>query len=165
MPSTPSGDTWVALTDKPVVVGELYDWVVRPDCGAAVVFSGTVRDHSHGRPNVTSLEYEAYEDQVESRLQAVAGALRLKWPEVARLAIVHRLGVLEVGESSVVVAVSSPHRVTAFDGARFGIDALKCTVPIWKREVWEGGSDWAQQCESVTDLDDLLADLETEAVR
>ncbi len=157
--STPPGDTWVALTEEPLAVGELYEWVVRPDCGAAVVFSGTVRDHSHGRPNVKTLEYEAYEERVEARLQAVADALRGRWPEVRRLALVHRLGVLAVGESSVVVAASSPHRETAFEAARFGIDALKRTVPIWKREEWEGGSDWAQQCESVAELDDVLAGL------
>lgn len=161
VPSTPSGETRVALTAEPLAVGELYDWVVRPDCGAAVVFSGTVRDHSHGRPNVTSLEYEAYEDQVESRLWAVADALRDRWPDVRRVALVHRLGALAVGESSVVVAASSPHRETAFDAARFGIDALKSTVPIWKREVWDGGSDWAQQCEEVAELDDLLDGLDS----
>ncbi len=158
--STPPGDTWVALTEEPLGVGVFYDWVVRPECGAAVVFSGTVRNHSHGRPNVKRLEYEAYEEQVETRLQAVADAVRGRWPEVRRLVLVHRLGVLEVGESSVVAAASSPHRESAFEAARFGIDALKRTVPIWKREEWEGGNDWAQQCESVAELGDLLDELD-----
>jgi molybdopterin synthase catalytic subunit len=139
----PSGDTWVALTDRPLEVGALAAWVVRPDCGAVVLFTGTVRDHAPGRPGVSRLEYEAYTGQVEPRLDAVAGEARRRWPALGRVALVHRTGVLSVGEASVVVAVSAPHRADAFAAARYCIDTLKATVPIWKRETWQGGEDWS----------------------
>jgi len=106
------------------------------------VFCGTVRNHSDGRPGVVSLEYEAYLEQVEPRLMAVASTARARWP-VGRLALIHRVGRLEVGEVSVVVAVSTPHRAESFEAARFCIDTVKESVPIWKRETWSEGSDWA----------------------
>jgi molybdopterin synthase catalytic subunit len=91
---------------------------------------------------VSSLAYEAYEEQVVPKLAAIAADARRRWPVLGRLALLHRVGTLEVGESSVVVVASAPHRPEAFDAARFGIDALKATVPIWKRETWDGGEDW-----------------------
>ena len=118
-------------------------FVVRPDCGASVVFTGLVRDHSEGRPGVTSLAYEAFEEEVTPRLAAIAVAARARWTTVGRLVLLHRTGLLEVGEVSVVVAASAPHRDEAFDAARFCIDTLKATAPIWKREAWEGGEDWS----------------------
>ena len=148
-----SSDTWVALTNDELPVGVMYDWCVRPDCGAVVLFSGTVRDHAEHRTQVTELEYEAYESQVEPRLQAIAGEIRTRWPDVGRIALVHRIGVLGLGESSVIVAVSSPHRPEAFEAARFGIDSLKATTPIWKREVWEGGEDWGLASQDITDVE------------
>jgi molybdopterin synthase catalytic subunit len=111
-------------------------------CGGIVTFCGTVRDHSEGRPGVTSLEYEAYLEQVVPRLGQVAAAARTRWPEIGRLALLHRVGRLEIGEVSVVVVASTPHRSEAFAAAQFCIDTLKHTVPIWKRETWAGGSDW-----------------------
>jgi molybdopterin synthase catalytic subunit len=116
--------------------------VVRPDCGGLVVFSGTARDRSEGRPGVELLEYEAYEEHVVPKLAAVAEEARLRWPEVGRLVLLHRVGVVPVTESAVVVAASAPHRDAAFAAARFGIDTLKRTVPIWKRERWDGGESW-----------------------
>jgi molybdopterin synthase catalytic subunit len=154
MPAVPPPDgidTWVELTDDVLAVGALYDWAVRPDCGAVVLFSGTVRDHAEGRPGVEHLTYEAYEEQCVPRMQAIAGEIRERWPSVVRIALVHRLGRMSVGESTVVVAVSAPHRPDAFDAARFGIDALKASVPIWKHEVWQGGADWATGAQAVTD--------------
>ena len=118
-------------------------WAERPYCGAVVLFTGTVRDHAEGRPGVTALEYEAYEEEVAPRLADIAGEARRRWPALGRVAVLHRVGVLDVGETSVLIAVSAPHRAEAFDAARFCIDTLKTTVPIWKRETWEGGSDWA----------------------
>jgi molybdopterin synthase catalytic subunit len=135
-------DTWIALTEEPLPVDAAYEWAVLPDCGAVVLFSGTVRDHAEGRPGVTSLEYEAYAEQVEPRLQAIADETRQRWPTTGRIALLHRIGKLELRESSVIVVASSPHRGEAFEAARFGIDTLKATVPIWKRETWEGGEDW-----------------------
>ena len=120
-----------------------YEWCVRPDCGAVVLFSGTVRDHAEGRSGVAHLTYEAYEEHVVPRLDAIAAEIRAQWPRTGRIALLHRVGRLELGESSVIVAVSAPHRAEAFEAARFGIDTLKETVPIWKREQHEGGSTWA----------------------
>ena len=86
----------------------------------------------------TASTYEAYEEEVEPRLAAIAAEARTRWPDVGRLVLLHRTGDLGVGESSVVVVASSPHRDTAFEAARFCIDTLKATVPIWKRETWDG---------------------------
>jgi molybdopterin synthase catalytic subunit len=151
----PAGDdTWVALTDQPLPVGAVADWAVRPDCGAVVLFSGTVRDHAEHRTNVTKLAYEAYAEQVEPRLLAIADEARTRWP-VGRLALLHRTGELVLGESSVVVVASSPHRGEAFEAARWCIDTLKATVPIWKRETWEGGEDWGLCAHDVVEVGDL----------
>ena len=138
-----SDDDWVGLTAEPIPVGRAVAWAERPHCGAVVLFTGTVRDHAEGRPGVTALEYEAYEEEVAPRLTDIAGEARRRWPALGRVAVLHRVGVLDVGETSVLIAVSAPHRAEAFDAARFCIDTLKTTVPIWKRETWEGGSDWA----------------------
>lgn len=136
------GEDWLALTEAALPVGAAYDWAVQPGCGAVVVFSGTVRDHAEGRPSVSSLTYEAYEAQVVPRLAAVAAELRRRWPGTGRVVLWHRVGELAVGESSVVVVASAPHRAEAFAAARFGIDAIKASAPIWKLERWEGGQDW-----------------------
>ena len=136
------GDEWFALTTEELPIAAIYEWAVRPDCGAVVLFSGTVRDHAEGRTDVTSLEYEAYEDAVIPSFEKIASETRVRFPDARRIAILHRTGTLELGESSVVVAVSSGHRPVAFDAARFAIDALKESAPIWKKENWSGGSDW-----------------------
>ena len=138
----PSGDDWLALTELPLPVEEALQWAVRPDCGAVVLFSGTVRDHAEGRTGVTSLDYEAFAEQVVPRLAAIVEEARTRWPTVGRLALLHRVGPVELAESSVVVVASAPHRDEAFDAARFCIDTLKATAPIWKKEHWSGGSDW-----------------------
>jgi len=130
-----SGDTWIGLLKTPLPVAQAGDWVVRPDCGAVVVFSGTARDHSPGVEGVTRLDYEAYEEHVETSLAAVAVEARATWPVLGRVVLLHRVGQLAIGESAVVVAVSAPHRQEAFEAARFCIDTLKETAPIWKREV------------------------------
>lgn len=134
-------DTWVALMATPLPVAEAAGWVVRPDCGALVLFSGTARDHAPGRDGVHRLEYEAYEEHVEPALRAVADEARSRWPAVGRIALLHRVGEVPIGESAVVVAASAPHRPEAFEAARFCIDTIKQTVPIWKREAWTGGAD------------------------
>ncbi len=115
-----------------------------------VLFSGTARDHAAGRPDVSLLEYEAYESQVEPRLLDLAAQLRQRWPELGRIVMIHRIGALQVGESAVVVAVSSPHRQAAFEAAAHGIDELKRTVPIWKRERWAGGESWGLEAQHIT---------------
>jgi molybdopterin synthase catalytic subunit len=145
-------DEWLALTSEPLPVDRAAEWVVRPDCGAVVVFAGTVRDHAEGRPGVAELEYEAYAAQVVPRLQAIADAARARWPGLGRMVLWHRTGTLAVTECSVVVAVSAGHRGDAFDGARFCIDTLKRTVPIWKRERWDGGDDWGVDAQDVAEV-------------
>lgn len=136
------GDTFVALDDATLPVAEAADWVVLPSCGAVALFVGTARDHSGDRTGVTELVYEAYDEVALRRMEEVAAETRARWPEVGRVALLHRTGALAVGDAAVVVAVSAPHRAEAFDAARFAIDALKATVPLWKKEVWDGGEAW-----------------------
>ncbi len=148
----PEGDDWVGLGDAPLAVADAMAWAVQPRCGAVVVFAGTVRDHAEGRPNVTALTYEAYDTEVEPRLTTIVAEARRRWPAVGRLALLHRTGCLVVGEASVVVVASAPHRGEAFEAARWCIDTLKTTVPIWKRETWEGGEDWSPCAHSVAEV-------------
>ena len=144
LPQPPAGERdWVALTAEPLPRGVFAEWATTPACGAVVEFIGVVRDHAEGRDGVHSMTYEAYEEQAGRALRGVAAAARLRWPDIERLGLVHRTGAMGLSEASVVVVVSSPHRATAFDAARYCIDTLKETVPIWKQEHWEGGSGWA----------------------
>ncbi len=163
------GDNWLGLTEDRLPVGDLYEWCVRPDCGAVVLFSGTVRDHSHApdsgelRSGVEHLDYEAYDEMVVPRMQQIVDEARARWPGIGRVALVHRVGRIELGESSVVAAVSSPHRPEAFAAARFAIDALKASVPIWKREEWAGGSDWGTDATELVDDVGDVADADSPA--
>ena len=134
---------WVVLSGEPLPVDHATRWAATPTAGAVVTFCGVVRDHAEGRDCVVGLSYEAYEEAATARLAEVAAETRRRWPVIERLACLHRLGDLALGETSVVVVVSAPHRAEAFEAARFAIDTLKETVPIWKREHWAGGSDWA----------------------
>jgi molybdopterin synthase catalytic subunit len=142
-----SGNSWLALTSDPLPIAAAYEWAVLPECGAVVLFSGTVRDHAHDqhgvlRDHVETLTYEAYDEQVVPRFEAIEAELRRRWPETGRVAVMHRVGSLGLGESSVVAVVSAPHRAEAFEAARFAIDELKASAPIWKHEVWQDGADW-----------------------
>jgi molybdopterin synthase catalytic subunit len=152
----PAGaDDWIGLSGDPLPLGAAADWAVLPRCGAVVVFSGTARNHSAGREGVRSLEYEAYDEQARPRMEAIAAEARRRWPELGRLALLHRTGPVPLGTSAVVVVASAPHRGEAFDAARFAIDALKATVPIWKRETWDGGESWGVEAQHVVELDQL----------
>lgn len=152
-----SGDDWLGLTETPLPIGELYEWCIRPDCGAVVLFSGTVRDHADGRNDVQQLEYEAYDEMVIPKLAEIAEETRDRWPDLGRIALVHRVGRLDLGQSSVVTAVSAPHRAQAFEAARFAIDALKVSVPVWKREIWADGSDWGTNAAELIDAHDVAS--------
>ncbi len=132
-------------------MAEAGSWVVLPTCGAAVTFAGTARDHSEGREGVELLEYEAYEAQVVPRLEQLARLARESWPDLGRVAVLHRTGPLEVGDTAVVVAVSSPHRDNSFEAARYLIDELKRSVPIWKRERWTEGESWGLEAQHIED--------------
>jgi molybdopterin synthase catalytic subunit len=111
--------------------------------GAVVLFLGTARDHSEGKQGITHLEYEAYPELVEEKIAEVAIEACERWP-VVRLAVEHRVGDVAVGQPSVAVAVSCPHRDDAFAAGRFVIDELKKRAPIWKKEHWPGGGDWVE---------------------
>ncbi|HSL73945.1 MAG TPA: molybdenum cofactor biosynthesis protein MoaE [Ilumatobacteraceae bacterium] len=144
-------DEWFGLTTAPLPIATAYEWAVHPRCGAVVVFSGTIRNHAEGRDGVEHLTYEAYEEQVVPRFTAIGVELRQRWPDTGRIALLHRIGRLEIGESSVVAVVSAPHRAEAFDAARFAIDALKESAPIWKHEVWSDGADWGTGAHALRD--------------
>ena len=117
--------------------------VASPEAGASVIFTGTARNHSPGKTDVTHLDYEAYPNQVEVKIGEIVAEARALW-SVLHVTVAHRTGRVEVEDTSVVVAVSSEHRVDAFDCARFVIDELKERAPIWKKESWSGGSEWVE---------------------
>jgi molybdopterin synthase catalytic subunit len=134
---------WIALTSDPLPAASASDWANTPGAGAVVTFAGVVRDHAEGRDGVRAMTYEAYDEPATRAMGEIARELRRRWPDVERVALLHRVGELELSETSVLVVVSSPHRRTAFEAALFAIDTLKESVPIWKQEHWSGGSDWA----------------------
>jgi molybdopterin synthase catalytic subunit len=142
VPLAPSGSDWVALGPDALPVDAATAWASVPHDGAVVVFLGIVRDHADGRDGVTALTYEAYESEAARVMGEIVAAARARWSDLARVALLHRTGRLGLGESSVAVVVSSPHRATAFVAARFCIDTLTETVPIWKQEHHAGGADW-----------------------
>ncbi len=142
----------ISVQDEEISIPQLYEFCLEPDCGAVVVFSGTVRSFSEGRLNVTSLLYEAYTELAVKMLSEIAERVFELYQGVRKIAIVHRLGLLSLCESSVVVAVSSEHREEAFQGARFAIDTLKARAPIWKKETWSGGEDWSENASTIVDL-------------
>lgn len=151
------GDDWFGLSSGELPIGAAYEWAVQPSCGAVVLFSGTIRDHAEGRTGVEHLTYEAYEEQAVVRFASIGAELRERWPDVGRIALLHRLGQLSIGESSVIAVVSSPHRPQAFEAARFAIDALKESAPIWKHEVWADGADWGTGAQPIIDAVDVGA--------
>jgi molybdopterin synthase catalytic subunit len=129
------------LTHDIIDHAALTEQVRRPDCGAVVVFLGTVRDLTGDRRTV-ALDYEGYPAMAEKKMTEIESDTRTRWP-VGEMALVHRLGHLEVGEVSVAVAVSCPHRAQAFEACRYAIDRLKELVPIWKKENWaDGSTEW-----------------------
>ena len=134
------GDTF-AVVERPLSPDEIAAQVDDPGAGGIVIFSGVVRDQSDGRP-VKFLEYEAHAAMAESKLREIGAAIRGRWPGVKRVAMLHRIGRLEIGESSVLIAVSAAHRGDAFEACRYAIDTLKRTVPVWKKEHFEDGEVW-----------------------
>jgi molybdopterin synthase catalytic subunit len=134
---------WVVLTDAALPVDALNAWAATPRTGAVVCFVGVVRDHAEGREGVRAMTYEAYEGPARRVMTEIVAESRRRWPDLERVALLHRVGELTLSEPSVAVAVSSPHRDDAFDAARYCIDTLKSAAPIWKQEHWEAGSDWA----------------------
>ncbi len=131
----------IRLTRDPIDVAAVTDAVRSPHCGAVALFLGTVRDLT-GDEVTEFLEYEAYPPMAEKKLAEIAAEVRRRWP-VDGLAMVHRLGRLGVGEVSVAVAVSTPHRADAFAACRYAIDTLKEVVPVWKKDLApDGRAEW-----------------------
>lgn len=131
----------IRLTHDEIDYHELTESVRSDQAGAVVLFLGTVREMTEGRKTV-ALDYDGYANMAEAKLTELEAEARSRWP-VVEAALVHRLGRLELGEISVAVVVSCPHRQDAFDAGKFLIDQLKVTVPIWKKENWaDGTSEW-----------------------
>src|SRR6516164_6533054 len=131
----------IQLAHEVIDYASLTEKVRRPDCGAVVTFLGTVRDLTEGRVT-TALDYEAYPGMAEKKMAEIEQATRKRW-QVSDMIMVHRLGHLEVGEVSVAVAVSCPHRAEAFEACRYAIDRLKELVPLWKKENRaDGSTEW-----------------------
>lgn len=133
-----------AVTFNPISLDEVAARVVKPQTGAVVVFNGVVRNNSDGK-TVSSLEYEAYEEMAVAKLRQISDEARRQWPDIMDMAIVQRIGHLEVGESAVIIAVSSAHRDEGcFEACLYAINRLKEIVPIWKKEVSPDGSAWIE---------------------
>ena len=129
-----------AVRREPLDLQAVVDQVASPAAGAIATFVGTTREHSRGR-TVTHLEYDAYPEMAEREMARIADQVRARH-EVLDVAIAHRIGHVPLGEASVVIAVSAAHRGAAMDACREAIDTLKQTVPVWKKEVFEGGEEW-----------------------
>ena len=134
-------DDVFAVVDRPLSPDAIAEGVDAAGAGGIVIFSGVVRDNTDGRP-VKFLEYEAHAPMAEAKMREIGAAIRARWSGVKRVAILHRIGRLEIGESSVLIAVSAAHRGDAFEACRYAIDTLKRTVPVWKKEHFEDGEVW-----------------------
>ena len=146
-----SGGTWgdeerdrelYRITRGPIETGSLVPAMAAPQDGAVVAFEGVVRDHSQGRKTLY-LEYEAYEPMAVRKMREIGSEAKHKF-DVHRVSIIHRLGRLEIGDTSVAIIVTSAHRHAAFEACHYAIDRLKLTVPIWKKEYFEDGAVWAE---------------------
>jgi molybdopterin synthase catalytic subunit len=140
IPPVAGGETLFNVTDEPIDLAAVAASVAHDGAGAVVTFSGTVRDNARGR-TVRLLEYEAYPEAAEKMLARIGDEIAERW-EVNGVAITHRVGRLQVGEASVAIAVSSPHRAEAFDACRYAIERIKQIVPIWKKEFYGDGETW-----------------------
>jgi MoaE-MoaD fusion protein len=135
-----AGDVY-RVVDAPLSPDAIAASVDEAGAGGIVIFSGVVRNQTDGRP-VKFLEYEAHRAMAEAKIREIGQAIRARWSGVRRVAILHRIGRLEIGESSVLIAVSAAHRGDAFEACRYAIDTLKRTVPVWKKEHFEDGEVW-----------------------
>ncbi len=128
------------ITDQPINMQELADFVADPAAGAMTTFVGMTRNTNEGR-KVVRLEYECYPGMAEKEMRKIAAAALSRWP-LRKVSMIHRIGQVDIGEASVAIAVSSGHRHAAFEACHYAINQLKETVPIWKKELYEGGELW-----------------------
>ncbi|MBO9604728.1 MAG: molybdenum cofactor biosynthesis protein MoaE [Paenibacillaceae bacterium] len=136
----PEAPAMAAITREPIDADAVATLVLRPDHGATLTFIGTTRELTYGK-RTTRLEYDAYEPMALATIRQIGDEIAARWPG-ALCAIAHRIGVVAIGEASVVIAVSTPHRAACYEASRFAIERLKQIVPIWKKEIWEDGSEW-----------------------
>ena len=135
------------IVEEPIESDDLYSEVLKDCNGAVVTFCGVVRDHS-GATRTDFLVYDAYKEMAEKKMAEIGTEIKERW-NVEDIAILHRIGRLEIGEISVLIAVASPHRAEGFEACRYAIDRLKETVPIWKKEVSEDGGAWVEGPQAV----------------
>jgi len=132
----------ISITEKPIDVNKLLNYVSEQSSGASVLFTGTVRDHNK-QDKVSKLHYEAYQEMAEKILQEIENEIHTKW-KINKFVAIHRTGTLKVGEVSVAIAVSAEHRKEAFEACVFGIDSIKEKAPIWKKEFAESTTEWLE---------------------
>jgi len=138
--TTENNSVLCKIIQAPINMQELTDFVADPGAGAMATFVGMTRNTNEGR-QVTRLEYECYPGMAEKEMEKIAAEVLRRWP-IKKIAIVHRLGQVDIGEASVAIAVSSGHRHAAFEACHYAINQLKETVPIWKKELYKGGELW-----------------------
>ncbi|CAM3545790.1 molybdenum cofactor biosynthesis protein MoaE [Paenibacillus lupini] len=139
-PDCTSADGRYVITKHPLTSDEVLAKVIVPEHGASIAFVGTTREWTQGQRTIR-LEYEAYAPMAVRTMEQIGEELAQRWPGTLT-AISHRIGVVDIAETSVVIAVSSPHRDACYDASRYAIERLKQIVPIWKKEIWEDGSEW-----------------------
>lgn len=132
----------IEITDKKIDVQKVIDATKSPDCGAVSVFIGAVRNHSKNK-DVNALEYEVYGGMAEKMIKRIIDEIKSKW-DVNKIAVSHRIGKIDVGEITVAIAVSSPHRKDSIPACQYAIDRLKEIVPIWKKEYAIDGASWVE---------------------
>jgi len=132
------------ITEEDIFVDAVVARLADPAIGAVITFVGVVRGVTEGR-QVHYLEYEAYPGMAESVLRQIGDEIRARWETIREVAIVHRVGRLQVGETAVVIALSAAHRHEVFDAVHYAIDRIKEIVPIWKKEVWADGAEWRSE--------------------
>ncbi len=143
IPPVSGGSDLILLTSDRLDADRLVDLVRRDEAGAIALFYGIVRNNSEGR-EVERLEYEAHESMAVKQMGEVVSETKRQFPSIAEIGVWHRIGTLEIGEASLLVAVSSPHRREAFDACHWAVDRIKAVVPIWKKEHWKGGAAWVE---------------------
>uniref|UniRef100_A0A8C8R700 Molybdopterin synthase catalytic subunit n=1 Tax=Pelusios castaneus TaxID=367368 RepID=A0A8C8R700_9SAUR len=137
---------FIKLNYEKLSTDEVSELVISPFCGAVSLFIGTTRNNFEGK-KVIHLEYEAYAPMAETEMKKICRDIRQKWPSVKHIAMHHRLGLVPVAEASVIVGISSPHRVESLEAVQYCINTLKATVPIWKKEIYEEEHSWKENKE------------------
>jgi len=137
-------NTLIEITEQPISADAVVARLTHPAIGAVVTFVGVVRGVTAGRTTL-HLEYEAYPEMAVKTLRQIVAEVRARWSDVYEVAIVHRVGHLDIGETAVIIALSAAHRAQTFDALHYAIDRVKEIAPIWKKEVWADGTEWRSE--------------------